>query len=474
MYPKVIRKIKKPVLAKISEKFLVSALTLSMFLPADAFANVVGVDTQNFNPTTSGLDFVTVHSSETLQPGVVNFGLFLNHAVNTLPYFDNEDAAGRQSRVRLNDTVTGLDLNMGIGLMRNWDVGLSLPQVISQSVKDKAGSRSQFAETGNTEIRVNSKLRLWGDDSRGIAVVGTMNFNRLRNNAYLGKDPGPSYGAELVGDIMISKVALAANIGYRWRNPGEKLPDFPFEPFGNQMIYSTAASYHVEPIDSKVIFEIFGSRPANEVKFDVNRQQSSAEALLGLKHDVSEQVALHSGFGTELINGVSSPDWRIYAGLNWSVGPVFSRAQHPVKTSTGSNITTLGQDGTDPFAGTPTGMPERVVMHDILFEFDSDTLVRGGSADEIMGRLVNYANQPPKFKRLVIEGHTCSVGSLQYNMDLSRRRALTIKKWLVEKYKLNPATIEAVGVGPQRAIGDNGNYQGRQLNRRVEFKIYRE
>ena len=40
-----------------------------------ASANVIGNDTQNFNPTTNGLDFVTVQSSETLDPGIINFGL---------------------------------------------------------------------------------------------------------------------------------------------------------------------------------------------------------------------------------------------------------------------------------------------------------------------------------------------------------------------------------------------------------------
>ena len=68
---------------------LIKALLL-IFAPLSVLANVVGVDTQNFNPTTSGLDFVTVHSSETLKPGYVNFGFYLNYAGNTLPNYVNQ------------------------------------------------------------------------------------------------------------------------------------------------------------------------------------------------------------------------------------------------------------------------------------------------------------------------------------------------------------------------------------------------
>ena len=50
-----------------------------------ALGNVVGVDAQNFNATTSGLDFVTVQSSQTLAPCIFNLGLFGNYARNTLP-----------------------------------------------------------------------------------------------------------------------------------------------------------------------------------------------------------------------------------------------------------------------------------------------------------------------------------------------------------------------------------------------------
>ena len=69
---------------------LLAILALILMTGARARANVVGADTQNFNPTNDGLDFVTVHSSETLTPGVINFGFFINYAVNSLPNYDGK------------------------------------------------------------------------------------------------------------------------------------------------------------------------------------------------------------------------------------------------------------------------------------------------------------------------------------------------------------------------------------------------
>ena len=45
---------------------------------------------------------------------------------------------------------------------------------------------------------------------------------------------------------------------------------------------------------------------------------------------------------------------------------------------------------------------------------------------------------------------------------------------LVQRFKLDPSKIESSGRGENFPIADNGNFQGRQLNRRVEFTIYRK
>lgn len=447
-----------------SKRFLVIGLIFAL-TTTTANANVVGSDSQNFNSVTNGLDFVTVHSSETLRPGIINFGLFLNYAVNTLPY---REAGAGQTHTNFNDSLLGMDFNLGLGLMKNWDVGASFPQILSQSVDSDDGSaRGQFAENGLTELRLNTKFRFLGDDSGGMAVVGSVNLDQTADNPFTGRDPGPTYNLELAADRMFGEYTLGANAGYRIRSPGTQVAGpLGIIPYENQFIASVAGNYLIKDWDTKAIAEIFGSFPAGSATGAAARQLSSLELLLGLKHDITPNLAAHVGGGSELIHGNASPDWRVYVGLNYTIGPLFSRspnvAQDPPQDPPAE----------DPFSGTPTAPIETFVARDILFEFDSDVLEE--TTKETLDRLADYLRKPPYFKQLDISGHTDSIGSAVYNLDLSQRRARRVKKYLTETHRLPTDRIGAFGYGEGVPIADNGNYQGRATNRRVEFRILRD
>jgi outer membrane protein OmpA-like peptidoglycan-associated protein len=431
-----------------------------------ARANVVGSEAQNFNPTTSGLDFVTVQSSETLKPGIINVGLFLNYAVNTLPYFGDSP----QNRLNFSDSLLGLDLNAGLGLTDNWDIGFSLPQILRQAVDDGSGPRGEFAQTGATELRMNTKYRFWGDDSGGFALVASTNLNRIEDNPYAGRGAGPTYNLEVAADTTIGKLAIGGNLGYRMRNPGTPIPNSLAQPLGDQWIASTAASYHVTDWNTKVIGELYGSLPTNlsasESSSYGERSLTSLELLVGAKHDLTTNLAFHAGAGTELLQGVASPDWRIYSGINYAFGPAFSPSE------IASVVRGRSLEPDRHLVAVPTDSPaeaERFRTQSIHFEFDSDRMQ--GTYMVVLAELASHLNSG--YQELVIEGHTDSIGPEVYNEKLSLRRASAIKRYLVEKHQVDARKISTVGYGESRPIADNGNYQGRYRNRRVEFLIKR-
>jgi outer membrane protein OmpA-like peptidoglycan-associated protein len=437
-------------------------ILIFIFLMAStSFANVVGTDAQNFNTSTDGLDFLTVNSSETLKPGIINFGLFFNYAANTLPYFE----ANPQDHSSFNDTLLANDLNFGIGLMNNWDAGISFPSVITQSVQNTSAAGGQFSQFGTTEIRPNTKVRFFGNDSYGLAVVASMNFNRIQNNPYSGIGGGPSYNLEIAGDDTFGPFAVALNVGHRWRNPGTQIPGIPVQPIQNQIIYSAAANYLIPHSDTKGIFEIFGGQPTDSSVNAIARTQSSLEAILGIKHDFTDKLAFQAGAGTGINNAIASPSWRVYTGLNYTIGPVWhneqeSHIEHVVDTKIVVTQEVI-----------PLPVQEKFVAHNILFEFNSDVLT--GDYEKTLAELELFLHHPTEFKKLTIEGNTDSVGSETYNMALSIRRAAAIRKYLIEHFHLDASKIQSFGFGPTQPIADNGNYQGRQLNRRVDFKIDR-
>jgi len=77
----------------------------------------------------------------------------------------------------------------------------------------------------------------------------------------------------------------------------------------------------------------------------------------------------------------------------------------------------------------------------------------------------------PELKVVVIEGHTDSVGSAQYNMKLSQRRADSIRTYIIEKFKIEPDRLKAKGYGLTKPVASNKTAKGRQENRRVEAVV---
>ncbi|NQZ01072.1 MAG: OmpA family protein [Bdellovibrionales bacterium] len=439
------------------------SLIVLLFSFSSAKANVVGADTQNFNPTPDGLDFVTVQSSETLKPGIFNLGVFVNYAVNSLPNYED---VSNGDRTNFRDSLTSSDLNLGVGILDGWSVGFSMPYLLSQSVDSDVNSfRGEFAETGLTEYRLNTKVRFTGDQDGGVGAVLTANFNQIENNPFLGEGAGPTVTLELVADTTVGQYAMAANVGYRLRSEGDQIVDVPVEPFGDQMIASAAVSYLLTEYDTKLIGEVFGSIPVESADFASDRDVSSMELLLGLKHDLNRKLAWHAGAGTEIYQGSSSPDWRLYTGLNYSFGPV--KKSQNIITRVNDRDEIIVED--DPFAEIGTGS-ESFVARDVLFKFDSAEVDE--AFREALQRMADYLRRPPGFKSLVIEGHTDSIGSAAYNLKLSQRRADSVRRVLIQS-GLSAKKVRAVGYGESQPIGDNGNFQGRKLNRRVEFSVTR-
>lgn len=433
---------------KLFKKTLIS-LTTSLTLTGNTYANVVGTDIQNFNPTTSGLDFVTVHSSETLEPGMLNFGLFLNYTHNTLSI--SRDFGGYKVGDEPGDDLLSADLNMGIGLLPNWDAGISLPHALSSSTAVDFNV-PVFEKTGMNEIRLNTKYRVWGDNSQGVAVIGSVGFNQIENNPFAGEGSGPNYNLEAAFDTTLNNnTALGLNLGYRFRNPGTPIAGVPFQPFDDQWIASIGASQLLEKYDTKLIAELITSFPAKKVDFDANRSQSVAEVLIGAKHDLNQQVALHAGLGSEVINSTASPAFRAYVGLNWTIGPQWQKKEELVKT-----------------IGSP---PQQIIVsNSILFDFDSDKIKP--ESEIIMDEVADKMKTIENYKVILVEGHTDSVGPEAYNLDLSRRRSNTVRLALIKR-GLPEQQLKSEGFGESRPRADNGNYQGRESNRRVEFQIVR-
>jgi outer membrane protein OmpA-like peptidoglycan-associated protein len=108
-----------------------------------------------------------------------------------------------------------------------------------------------------------------------------------------------------------------------------------------------------------------------------------------------------------------------------------------------------------------------LTLGDVLFTSGRADLKVGAASN--LDRLVAFLNQNPE-RNVEIEGHTDDIGSDDYNLGLSQRRADSVKSFLTQQ-GIDSKRIVAIGKGEHQPIADNESEGGRQQNRRVEVII---
>jgi len=108
-----------------------------------------------------------------------------------------------------------------------------------------------------------------------------------------------------------------------------------------------------------------------------------------------------------------------------------------------------------------------VNLSDVLFDFNSANLKPG--AREKLAKVAGILLAYPGLE-IALEGHTDSIGSDQYNQNLSERRAQSVRTYLVGS-GITQDMVQAMGFGESQPVVSNDNSAGRQQNRRVELVV---
>ncbi|MFZ1694269.1 MAG: OmpA family protein [Flavobacteriales bacterium] len=108
----------------------------------------------------------------------------------------------------------------------------------------------------------------------------------------------------------------------------------------------------------------------------------------------------------------------------------------------------------------------KVAINDILFDTDKAT-VQAASLP-VVAEIAKLLGLMPELKVFVV-GHTDMTGTLEHNLDLSKRRAAEVVRLLTTVHGIAAARLEAHGVGPLAPVSTNKTEAGKQLNRRVEL-----
>jgi len=110
---------------------------------------------------------------------------------------------------------------------------------------------------------------------------------------------------------------------------------------------------------------------------------------------------------------------------------------------------------------------KEIVLNNIFFEFNKATLLKESKIE--LDNVYKLLTDNPNI-HVEISGHTDNVGSANYNKKLSQERANSVVNYLIEK-GITKDRLTASGYGFDKPIAPNTTEEGRQKNRRTEFKI---
>jgi outer membrane protein OmpA-like peptidoglycan-associated protein len=125
------------------------------------------------------------------------------------------------------------------------------------------------------------------------------------------------------------------------------------------------------------------------------------------------------------------------------------------------------QSEVDALNAKPTDRGLVLTLGDVLFDTGKAGLNPGASRN--LDQLVQFLTEHED-RRVEIDGYTDSVGTDSFNLDLSQRRADTVKSVLVSR-GIDSSRIVSRGYGKEFEVASNSEASGRQLNRRVEIVI---
>ena len=106
-----------------------------------------------------------------------------------------------------------------------------------------------------------------------------------------------------------------------------------------------------------------------------------------------------------------------------------------------------------------------------MFDTGSDALDPGRY--ESLARLAAFLGEHPAMV-VALVGHTDSIGGLEQNISLSKRRAESVKARLTGTYGIAPERVQAEGMGYLAPVASNLTPEGREANRRVEAVLLSE
>jgi outer membrane protein OmpA-like peptidoglycan-associated protein len=233
----------------------------------------------------------------------------------------------------------------------------------------------------------------------------------------------------------------------------------------NTDIYKVKLPYYQKP---EMLASMLGGKYANpNVIISIKGKTFNALTRKPIESSI-EFVRIHDDAQIELVASDTTKGYAITLpqGFHYQIIAKSDGYYNSVDTLNLANITTSMEIVKNLYLD-PIVKNQPVVLNNVYFDFDSH-VIRPASFPEL-DKLSEMLLDNPNL-HMTVDGHTCSMGTDIYNLDLSNRRAGSIVEYFLAKGVL-ASHLTFNGYGESLPIASNDDEAGRELNRRVEFEL---
>jgi outer membrane protein OmpA-like peptidoglycan-associated protein len=466
-------------------------------------ARAEGFDGELYQPAAGAAGGFVVERP--LVPRHLGFGLGAFVGYGHRPVVIHDRASDTILAAPLENAMT-LDAVGSIGLGNFFELAVHLPvRPVWRGDATAAYGQSLRASAGLGDVRVMPKFGIvdTGSDSfhfsLGAAIpvsLPTGNGNAMRGSGGVSGEP------RLLLGIGGSRWDWIFSGGYLFRSGNDNLT-------GNKEItFGSAFTFNVTPaLDLQL--EVYGKHLPDTLTAG---SKTPVESLLGAIIWPSDHVSIYVGAGPGLTSGLTSPDFRAILGLRYGERvpgrdrfrdkdgdgidndrdkcPNQAEDRDGFEDDDGCPEADNDHDGilddddecpndVEEVGGDGDGCPDkaRVILEDGKVvvvgkvQFESGSAVMKKKSEPLIDDVAALLKQHPEMKHVKIEGHTDNTGPKEYNDRLSKERAETVKKALIQR-GIAADRLETEGYGPSKPMAPNETPAGRARNRRVEFTIH--
>ncbi|HYH95714.1 outer membrane exchange protein TraB [Hyalangium sp.] len=502
------------------KRLLLTALALALGLATSAAAQDARFDVQLFRPSGAPQDLVMVGQSRPLAHLSASGGFFFNFSLDPLVLVNKEGGSSNKILSIVGSRLQ-LDAIASVGILDWAEVGVDMPLVLAQAGDNLEAIGTEGPIQGYVlgDLRLTGKVAIPGlrrraeDSGLGAALTLGLSLPTGEQQGFA-SDGEFTYTPGLVVDYRFSNGILVSAAGGLWNRPdhifnGVLVGDMaPFGLATEIPILRGRGITAVGMVHGAVGLDKLPSQP----------RDVPAELLFGLRWYSSTGLTFTVGGGGGCGCSLQAPSLRFFSSIVWvpaktsewealekfkkppepppppppdldgdgvtddkDVCPkepgLSDRGGCPIRDADGDGV----EDSIDrcpdvaPGPGGKNGCPmariqgnKILILENVNFATDQDVIL--SESFPVLEEVSQVLKTHPEIQRILIEGHTDSRAGEVYNLDLSKRRAASVRTYL-EESGVEPVRLCSQGFGQSRPLAENDNEEGMARNRRVEFTL---